>query len=123
MVLPTAGGMLAAVFPSVYYNQIADVDEQPFYAQGIISARDPQTAYELVTLLQEQLTTALPHAQIVVSAFGQGPPVVAPVAFRLIGPDLTTLRMLGEQYRQIIANHPAVITTRASQLGGHLNCG
>ena len=109
-------------FPSVYYNQLVDVDDQPFYAQGIVQAADSDEAYRLVTELSQvfanQLGETLPEAQIVVSAFGQGPPVVAPVAFRLVGPDLTTLRQWGERYRQVMAQHPAVLTTRATQLGG-----
>jgi multidrug efflux pump subunit AcrB len=105
-------------FPPVYYNQLSDVDDQAFYAQGIVQAADGAAAYGLVRSLQGRLSAAVPRAQVVVSAFGQGPPVVAPVVFRLLGPDLNTLRQWGERYRQVMAAHPDVLTTRATQLGG-----
>ena len=104
--------------PPVYYNQLRLQDDNPAYARAILRLRDPATARALEAILQDELTQLFRDAQIVVRAFGQGPPVAAPVAFRILGPELDTLRVLGEKLRAILHTQPEVTHTRASIAGG-----
>ena len=42
----------------------------------------------------------------------QGPPVVAPVELRVVGPDLDVLRDLGDRIRNLMADVPEVMQAR-----------
>ncbi|NJN46566.1 MAG: efflux RND transporter permease subunit, partial [Candidatus Competibacteraceae bacterium] len=53
-----------------------------------------------------------------VSTFGQGPPYAAPVAFRIVGPQLVQLKQYGEELRRIMHTEPAILHTQASIAGG-----
>ena len=105
-------------FPSVYYNQIMDTDGSPDYAQGVITATSGDAAKALVGPLQQQLDDALPGGQVVVTPFAQGPPVSAPVMFRIVGPDGNRLRALGDELRALLAQIPGVTHTQANMQGG-----
>ncbi len=81
-------------------------------------AEDLQTANRLMEPLQRELNERFPAAQIVVRAFGQGPPINAPVSFRLVGPGTDQLRLLGEEVRLALSKHPGVTHSQASVGGG-----
>jgi len=68
--------------------------------------------------LQRELDRGMPDAQLVASPFGQGPPVDAPISYRVVGPDPDRLRSYGEQLRRIIASVPGVLHSRATIAGG-----
>jgi multidrug efflux pump subunit AcrB len=50
----------------------------------------------------------------VVRAFGQGPPISAPLGVKIFGPDLVLLNQLGEQVRLIMSQSPGVTQSIAS---------
>ena len=95
-----------------------DTESSPHYAQGIITADSADTAKEIIPQIQQQFDQLFTKAQIVVSPFAQGPPVYAPVMFRLVGPDEYNLRQLGDRYRTALAAVPGVTTTQATMTGG-----
>ncbi|MFX5203066.1 hypothetical protein ABTC96_20075, partial [Acinetobacter baumannii] len=49
-----------------------------------------------------------PEARVRVSSLLYGPPVVWPVSFRVIGPDITELRRIATEVREIMAADPAI---------------
>jgi multidrug efflux pump subunit AcrB len=104
--------------PPVYYNQLRDQDANPAYARGTVLAASPAEAKRLVAVLQGRLSDAFPQARVVVKAFGQGPPIPAPVSLRLVGPDADVLRRLGEALRLALSKDPAITHTLASIQGG-----
>ncbi|MGD8956597.1 MAG: efflux RND transporter permease subunit [Chromatiaceae bacterium] len=104
--------------PPVYYNQLREQDNHPAYARGIIKVADAAMAKSLEGALQQQLTEGFRDTQVVVRAFGQGPPITAPIGFRIVGPETDQLRRLGERLRALLHRHPDVTTTRASIVGG-----
>ncbi|MEM0967629.1 MAG: efflux RND transporter permease subunit [Verrucomicrobiota bacterium] len=104
--------------PSVYYNQIMNQDGTASYAHGIVFAEDADAADHLIPRLQTVFDENFPEARIIVRAFSQGPPVSAPVSFRLVGPDAKTLRVLGEQVRLAMVQHHDVSHAFASIEGG-----
>ena len=83
--------------PPVYYNQLRDQDNNPGYARGTVLAANHQEAKRLVATLQDLLSDRFPEAWVVVRAFGQGPPIPAPISLRLVGPDVGKLRIYGEE--------------------------
>ncbi len=104
--------------PPVYYNAIQTQDQNPAYAQGIVYADDTETAVLLIARLQAELEQAFPVAQIVVSPFGQGPPIEAPIGFRITGPDIERLIEYGEQLRLVMNRVDGVTHTQATMTSG-----
>ena len=110
--------LIGASTPSVYYNQIPNQDNNSAYAQAVITATNNKAADRLVAEVQNALNRAIPNGQPVVKKFAQGPPADAPVSFRILGPDIDTLRRLGEEVRAIMHQNPDMVHTRASISSG-----
>ena len=104
--------------PAFYYNMTADQDGVPSFAEALVTTRTEEAAEAMVPRLQTALDLGLPQAQVIVRDLVQGPPVAAPVEIRIVGPDLETLRALGEDVRRMMAATPEVTHTRATLLGG-----
>ncbi|WP_034475193.1 efflux RND transporter permease subunit [Aestuariibacter salexigens] len=100
--------------PSVYYNQVMTRDNSPHFANAVISTLTVKAASVLITELQSELQEQFPEAKIVVRPFGQGPPISAPVAVDIYGPDLTVLNELGEQVRLAMSDVPGITQSTAS---------
>lgn len=89
--------------PSVYYNQMMTRDNMPYFANAVVSTDTVDDAVALVGKLQQELDSAYPEVQIVVRAFGQGPPIAAPVEVEIFGPDLNVLNDLGDKVRMLMS--------------------
>ncbi len=109
---------IGASYPTIYYNRIMNKEGNSSYAHAMVYTDTVQSAKLLTTILPQQLGDRFPEAQIVVSPFAQGPPVEAPVAFRIEGPSTAVLRELGDELRRIMHEIPEVVQTRASITGG-----
>lgn len=110
--------VVGASSPPVYYNQLRDEDHNPTHARAVVQVSDAAFAKALERELQQSLPPLFTDAQVIVKAFGQGPPIKAPVAFRIIGPDLERLREYGERLRALLHEHPQVVASRAAVAGG-----
>ena len=100
--------------PSVYYNQVMTRDSTPNFSNAVITTDTVARAAELIGRLQQELDSRFPEIQIVVRAFGQGPPVAAPVEVEILGPDLDILNDLGEQVRFLMSDVPGISQSTAS---------
>lgn len=100
--------------PSVYYNQVMNRDNTPYFANAVVSTDSVERAVELIKTLQGQLQHQFPDGQIVVRAFGQGPPVPAPIEVDIVGPDLSVLNEIGQQVRLTMAQTQGVTQSIAS---------
>lgn len=103
--------------PAFYYNLIGNRDQAPAFAQGLITTASPDATAALLPVLQDRLAGGFPGARILVKGLVQGPPVNAPVEVRLVGPDIATLRDLGDSARGIISGVPGVTVVRTSLPG------
>ncbi|MEL7215991.1 MAG: efflux RND transporter permease subunit, partial [Pseudomonadota bacterium] len=104
--------------PAFYYNMQGGVDQAPGFAQALITTVSNDATAEVVPELQTSLVEGWPEARILVRDLVQGPPVNAPVEFRIIGPDLQTLRSLGDELAAIMSSVPEITITRTSLDGG-----
>jgi len=104
--------------PAFYYNIVGGRQNSPTFAQALIRTASPARTAELLTPLQQQLDANFPSARVLVRGLVQGPPVAAPVEFRLIGPDLGTLRDLGESARSILIGVDDITSVRTGLEGG-----
>ncbi|MEE4109067.1 MAG: efflux RND transporter permease subunit [Halieaceae bacterium] len=85
--------------PPFYYNIIRSREGIPGFAQAMVLTTDEDRTDDLIRRLQRELDTEFPEARIVVLGIDQGPPVAAPLEIEIFGPDLGTLRRLGEAFR------------------------
>lgn len=100
--------------PSVYYNQVMTRDNTPYFAQAVVSADSVESAAQLISELQFELSAEFPQAKLVVRPFGQGPPISAPIGVDIFGPDLQVLQQLGEQVRLAMSTIPGITQSIAS---------
>ncbi|MFT5807389.1 MAG: multidrug efflux pump [Moritella dasanensis] len=100
--------------PSFYYNLMPNKDGAQYYAQAMVTGDSFQRVNELIPSLQILLDDAIPQAQILVRKLEQGPPFRAPIELRLFGPNLDTLKTLGDEARRILIGTQNVIHTRAT---------
>jgi len=104
--------------PSFYYNLTQRQQGATNYAQAMVKVTDFERANALIPQLQRQLDSEFPEAQVLVRKLEQGPPFNAPVELMIFGPNLDTLRSLGDEVRNILAATPDVIHTRATLSAG-----
>ena len=96
--------------PTLFYN-MGRGREKDYYGQLMV-IMDSDTPYDDMFVLVEQLREKWsdnPAARIEVHEFTQGPPVGAPVAVRISGPDLGELRNLTERVELILRDTPGAI--------------
>ena len=94
--------------PSVYYNQVMTRDNTPHFAHAVITADSVDVAARLIGEMQGDLDNAFPAAKVVVRAFGQGPPISAPIGVEIYGPDLDVLNNLGHKVRLAMSQLPGL---------------
>jgi multidrug efflux pump len=106
--------LVGGSFPSVYYNQVMNKDNSSHYANAVVKANSVSDAKVLIGQLQTELDQAYPQSKIVVRAFGQGPPISAPVGLKIFGPDINILNSLGDQVRLAMSQVPGISQSIAS---------
>lgn len=104
--------------PSFYYNVIATRDQAPEFAQAFVKTESPDATKAIVPDLQARLNAEFPEARVLVRALVQGPPVDAPVELRFVGPNMATLRDLGDRARALVGAQPTVTVVRTQIEGG-----
>ncbi len=104
--------------PAFYYNMQADQDNEPSFAEALIRTTSPKVTEEIIPDLQRRLDAVVPEARVTVRGLVQGPPVAAPVEIRIVGPDLATLRQLGDEVRKLMLDVPDVIQARTQIVSG-----
>jgi multidrug efflux pump subunit AcrB len=103
--------------PPVYYNMLGNSDGVSSFANGFVTTGDVDDPRAILPKLQKELMSAFPRAQIMALPFEQGPPFTAPVEIRIVGPDLVTLRNLGDEIRLVLSETQDVTYTTASLSG------
>lgn len=109
---------IGGTYPTIYYNRIMKQESNGSYANGTVYTDTIADAKRLTGELPAELGDRFPEAQIVVSPFAQGPPVDSPVGYRITGPDVGTLKRLGDELRRIMYTVPGIVSTRATVTGG-----
>ncbi|MFY0612337.1 MAG: efflux RND transporter permease subunit [Hyphomicrobiaceae bacterium] len=102
--------------PAFYYNMIADQDGVSSYAEALVTTTSARATEDVLDRLQRQLNASVPEARAIVRGLVQGPPVNAPVEIRVVGPNLDTLRQLGDQIRLLMLDVPGITVAR-TQVG------
>ncbi|OLY92207.1 Multidrug efflux pump subunit AcrB [Cnuella takakiae] len=96
--------------PQIYYNEIQKNEQQDFAQVFVQLDKDvkPTEKKKLIERLREQFT-GIAGAKIEVKDFEQGPPIDAPVAIRIKGENLDTLRVLAARTEALLRSVPGAI--------------
>ncbi|MEM9708639.1 MAG: efflux RND transporter permease subunit [Pseudomonadota bacterium] len=116
--IETVVWVLGKSAPAFYYNIVGSRENEPSFAQALVTTESADVTAALLTPLQARLDRDFPAARILVRGLVQGPPVDAPVEFRLVGPDLETLRRQGDEIRDVLLGLDRVTSVRADYEGG-----
>ncbi|MEM1095043.1 MAG: efflux RND transporter permease subunit [Bacteroidota bacterium] len=95
--------------PRIYYN-LFPKSETPTYSQIVVNldSRSPDVSSATMRDLREAFDR-YPGADIQVSEFLQGPPLNAPIAFRITGDDLSVIERLAGEVEDIVAQTAGTI--------------
>lgn len=88
--------------PDIYYN-VQPLEERVTHGAlfVLLESYDPRTTPKLLDSLRTEFD-AYPDARISVVEFENGPPVDAPIAMRIVGSDLDTLRVVASRIEGIL---------------------
>lgn len=92
--------------PQIYYNHIVRRDA-PNFAEVFVQLDEYDTRATPARLDELRRSLArYPNANIFVKEFENGPPISAPIAVRVIGPDLEVIEQLGDRIETLIEATP-----------------
>lgn len=89
-----------------FWFSVAPEHRQLNYAQVIIQMNDKRDTGKLVAEMQKELSSKVPGARIDVRQLETSRAIDAPVEMRISGQDLTTLRNLAEEAKEIFRSIP-----------------
>lgn len=78
---------------------------RPNYAHGLILTGDVAARDRLLPRLQAHLQTQFPGVRTRAFVTPLGPPVAYPVVFRVSGPDVARLKLLGDEVAAVVRGH------------------
>lgn len=92
--------------PQIFYNNLPRENDTA-YGEIFVTIKewDPREGPKLIERLRTRLAQ-YPAARVTVAQFDNGPPVEAPVAFRIVGTDTAILTKLSAQVAQILRDTP-----------------
>jgi multidrug efflux pump subunit AcrB len=95
-----------------FWFSVAPEQSQPNYAQVLIEVFDKHDTQHLLDALQPELNASIPGARLDVRQLEVGPPVGIPVAIRLSGEHVGTLRELAGNVAEILRDVPTATGVR-----------
>lgn len=91
--------------PRFYYNFEPEFEAANF-AQLLIATTAPEAALEAAARLRSALPRLAPEGSVHVRFLQQGPAMKAPLELRLVGPDVATLKQIGERVAGVFRATP-----------------
>ncbi|MBQ0931992.1 efflux RND transporter permease subunit [Ideonella sp. 4Y16] len=91
-----------------FYLPLDQVFPQANVSQFIVLPKDLTAREELRLRLPQLLASEFPEARGRVKLLPNGPPVPYPVQFRVVGPDMSSVRQWGTEARAVLQSHPSM---------------
>jgi multidrug efflux pump subunit AcrB len=95
--------------PRFYYN-VSPEAPTANYAQIVVNTESIAVTEKLVRAVQAEASSAVAGARVVAKKLEQGPPVGAPVAIRISGRDVDTLRKIAGDVRAVLNETPGALS-------------
>ena len=80
--------------------------DHPYFAEAVVTAKNPEARAGLAARLRSQLEEDLPDATVRASPLEMGPPVGWPIKYRVVGSDPQRLRSLAQDLARTISGEP-----------------
>ncbi len=97
--------------PPFYYN-LGRRPQAPHIAQLLVTTRSTGDVEPLIAWARAEAREHLPGTAFVARKLEQGPPLVAPLAYRLVGDDVSELWNAANAIHQVLRSHPATTDVR-----------
>lgn len=92
--------------PQIFYNNLPKENDTRYGEIFVtIKAFEPRETPDFIEQLRAKLA-AYPDARVTLVQFDNGPPVEAPVAIRILGPDIDVLKSLSARISEIMRANP-----------------
>ena len=104
--------MLGRTAPAFYYNIVTSRIGVRNFAQCIVQLDSKENSSAEIRNVQREMQIKFPEARFLARQLEQGPPFAAPIELRFFGPDLDTLRDLGEKSRKMLSELEGVVHVR-----------
>ena len=100
--------------PQIFYNKPRR-DTQSNFGQILVTVDgwNRKDGPALIERLRERLSV-IPDAQFVIAPFTNGPPIDAPIALSVVGPELQQLKQLASQMERVVRDTPGARDVRNS---------
>jgi len=111
---PTVQSVAAFVgrgVPYFYYN-LVQKPQRPHLAQLLVTTARPEDVDEVVAHVRAVAPELLPGVTVVAQRIEQGPPVAAPIEFRVYGDDLAAIGRVANSLRETLAGVPGAVDVR-----------
>jgi len=109
--IPRFAAFVGTAAPRVYYSFAPEVP-RPSYGMLLVSTHSSKDTDELVREYEAKFAHLVPGVRINVQCLQQGEIVSAPVEIRIVGPELSTLRQIGDQVSAIAQRIPGATQVR-----------
>ena len=109
--IPRFAAFIGTAAPRVYYSFAPEVP-RPSYGMLLVSTNSSKETDELVREYEAKFAQLVPGVRINVQCLQQGEIVAAPVEIRIVGPEIATLRQIGDQVRAIAQRIPGATQVR-----------
>jgi multidrug efflux pump subunit AcrB len=96
--------------PQVYYN-LQPRQPRSNVGQVLVELDDYRSAAVVVPALEAEFAR-YPGARVTVTEFENGPPVEAPIVYKVIGPELETLKELAARVETVLRQNPSARNVR-----------
>lgn len=100
--------------PKFFYSMMPSNQGDTSFAEAMVTATDQPSIEATLPGLQQKLSLAFPGNEILVRELNAGPPVLAPLEVRVVGPSLEELHRIGEDIRAIMSQIKSVTSTRVT---------
>ena len=95
-----------------FWDSVSPETPQSNYAEVLLETTDKHDTSELVPRLQGAISQRVPGARVDVRQLETGPPIAAPVAIRILGPDPVVLHRLSDRLQSIFRALPSAVRVR-----------
>ena len=104
---------IGAGMPMYYYNRITRSANSNL-AEFLVNTESVEATARIIPDLRRTVQSSVSGARIEVKFLEQGPPVGAPIQIKVQGDNITELKRIGDQIKEILADTPHVIDVQDS---------
>ncbi len=95
-----------------FYITVVPEFQKSNYAQIMVNTTGPEVTRDVIDRFNKKAGDMFPGARVFANRLVMGIPVEAPIAIRVIGPDMKELRRISEKIQEILRDTPGTVYVR-----------